>query len=360
MTTRVLAGRYRLLSELGRGGMGVVWLAHDELLGREVAVKEVRAPEGLDEHAVLRLYARLEQEGRAAARVDHPNAITVYDVAMAEGTPWIVMELVRGLSLSDVLDADGPLSPRRAAETGSRVLAALRVAHGRGVLHRDVKPGNVLIGNDGRVVLTDFGIAFIEGSSAITRTGEVVGSPEYLAPERALGRPTGPASDLWALGILLHVAVEGGSPFRRDTALNTLWAVVDEPLPPPRLAGALAPVIEGLLRKDPAERMDGAEAQRLLDAAAAGRASYRPTAAVAAPRRPTPSADAAVTAARPRTAARLHAAAAPACPRRAVAAVVAGILALALAAGGVAWVLLHHRGGGTAIGPTASEGRATR
>jgi serine/threonine protein kinase len=287
MTERVVAGRYRLLSELGRGGMGVVWRARDEVLGREVAVKEVRAPAGLDEASVQQLYARLEQEGRAAARVDHPNVVTVYDVAMAEGHPWIVMELVRGLALSDVLEADGPVSPRRAAEIGGRVLAALRVAHERGVLHRDVKPGNVLIGNDGRIVLTDFGIAAIEGTSAITLTGEVVGSPEYLSPERALGRPAGPGSDLWSLGVLLYTAVEGGSPFRRTTALSTLRAVVDEPLPPPQRAGPLAPVIEGLLRKEPADRLDGADAQRMLDAVAAGRAPYTPT--IAGPPTPVPS-----------------------------------------------------------------------
>ncbi|WP_431946555.1 serine/threonine-protein kinase [Actinacidiphila sp. bgisy167] len=218
--TRLVAGRYRLISELGRGGMGVVWLARDELLHREVAIKEVKAPAGLEDSEIERLYARLQQEGIAAARVEHPNVIKVYDVAMAEGSPWIVMELVRGVALADVLDAEGPVDPRRAAGIGGKVLRALRAGHAAGVLHRDVKPGNVLIGNDGRVVLTDFGIAVIEGTSAITRTGELVGSPEYLAPERALGRRPGPESDLWSLGVLLYVAVEGGSPFRpRRTAV---------------------------------------------------------------------------------------------------------------------------------------------
>ncbi|MDX6350497.1 MAG: eukaryotic-like serine/threonine-protein kinase [Streptomyces sp.] len=357
MTTRMVAGRYRLLGELGRGGMGVVWRARDEVLGREVAIKEVRAPDGLDDHEVRRLYARLEGEGRAAARVSHPNVITVYDVAMAEGSPWIVMELVRGLSLSDILDADGSLTPRRAAEIGGRVLAALRVAHERGVLHRDVKPGNVLIGNDGRIVLTDFGIAVIEGTSALTRTGEVVGSPEYLAPERALGRATGPESDLWSLGVLLYVAVEGGSPFRRDTALNTLRAVVDEPLPEPRHAGPLAPVIAGLLRKDPSERMTGPDAQRMLDAVAAGRAPYTPTAptapTVALLPSPPPAALASATAVSD------TAAAAPP-PRRAVVAMAAGVLALALAAAGLAWALLGDDAGGasSANGPSAASSAA--
>lgn len=354
MTERVVAGRYRLLSELGRGGMGVVWRARDEVLGREVAVKEVRAPAGLDEASVQQLYARLEQEGRAAARVDHPNVVTVYDVAMAEGHPWIVMELVRGLALSDVLEADGPVSPRRAAEIGGRVLAALRVAHERGVLHRDVKPGNVLIGNDGRIVLTDFGIAAIEGTSAITRTGEVVGSPEYLSPERALGRPAGPESDLWSLGVLLYTAVEGGSPFRRTTALSTLRAVVDEPLPAPQRAGPLAPVIEGLLRKEPAGRLDGADAQRMLDAVAAGRAPYTPT---VVPPSPPPSLSPTPPATAPYAAPTAPTASTPfpsavndrvPYPRRAAVAIAAGALALALAAGGVAWALLDDGGGGSA------------
>lgn len=190
---RVIAGRYRLLSPLGEGGMGTVWRARDEVLQREVAVKEVRAPAGLLESEIERMYARLEREAWAAARISHRNVVTVYDVAMEDGRPWIVMELVRGIALSDLLDAEGPLDPQRAAHIGAEVLAALRAAHEAGVLHRDVKPGNVLMANDGRVVLTDFGIATVEGSSALTMTGEVIGSPEFLAPERALGRTPDPS-----------------------------------------------------------------------------------------------------------------------------------------------------------------------
>ncbi len=267
---RLIAGRYRLLSSLGRGGMGVVWRARDEVLGREVAVKEVRAPAALDAVEEARLYARLEREAWAAARVSHRNVVTVYDVATEDGRPWIVMELVRGLALSDVLDAEGPLSPQRTARIGAEVLAALRSAHDAGVLHRDVKPANVLLANDGRVVLTDFGIATVAGTQTLTLTGEVVGSPEFLAPERALGRTPGPASDLWSLGVLLYAAVEGNSPFRHDTPLSTLRAVVDDALPPPRRAGPLAPVIEGLLRKDPAERPPAEEAEHQLRLVAAG------------------------------------------------------------------------------------------
>ncbi|GAA3109784.1 hypothetical protein GCM10020254_64750 [Streptomyces goshikiensis] len=209
---RVLAGRYRLLGPLGRGGMGIVWRARDEVLGREVAVKEVRAPAGLDQAEVTRMYRRLEREAWAAARVSHRGVVTVYDVATEDGRPWIVMELVRGLSLADVLEAEGPLTPQRAAHFGEQVLAALRSAHEAGVLHRDVKPANVLVANDGRVVLSDFGIASLEGSSAITMTGEVIGSPEFTAPERALGRDPGPGSDLWSLGVMLYQAVEGCPP----------------------------------------------------------------------------------------------------------------------------------------------------
>ncbi|MER5871196.1 protein kinase [Streptomyces sp. NPDC002044] len=276
---RVISGRYRLLEPLGRGGMGVVWRARDEVLARDVAVKEVRAPAGLDAAGLQRMYRRLEREAWAAARISHRGVVTVYDVASEDGRPWIVMELVRGLSLAEVLDAEGPMSPQAAAHLGEQVLAALRSAHDSGVLHRDVKPGNVLLANDGRVVLGDFGIASLEGSSAITMTGEMVGSPEYLAPERALGRDPGPASDLWSLGVTLYVAVEGISPFRRAAPLDTLEAVVEAEPPPALRAGALAPVLEGLLRKDPAERLAPAEAARMLRLVGAGgtvRAAGRP------------------------------------------------------------------------------------
>ncbi|MEV4925164.1 serine/threonine-protein kinase [Streptomyces roseoverticillatus] len=267
---RVVAGRYRLLEQLGHGGMGVVWRARDEVLDREVAVKEVRAPAGLLDHEIRQLYVRLEREARAAARIAHPHVVTVFDVASDEGRPWIVMELVRGLSLADALQTEGPLPPAHAARIGAGVLSALRGAHAAGVLHRDVKPGNVLLANDGRVVLTDFGIATVEGSSALTRTGELVGSPEFLAPERALGHPPGPASDLWSLGVTLYATVEGVSPFRQDTPLSTMRAVVDQQLPAPVRAGALAPVLEGLLRKDPALRLGAEEAEDMLRVVARG------------------------------------------------------------------------------------------
>ncbi|MFF3399329.1 protein kinase [Streptomyces sp. NPDC002659] len=251
---RLVADRYRLLSRLGEGGMGTVWRARDEKLHREVAVKEVRAPAGLRADDIARMYSRLEREAWAAARIADRNVVTVHDVAMDDERPWIVMELIRGRSLADLLSSEGPITPQRAARIGAEVLTALRAAHAVGVEHRDVKPGNVLLADDGRVVLSDFGIAMVEGTSALTMTGEVVGSPEYLPPERALGRGSGPESDLWSLGVMLYAAVEGTSPFRQNSALSTLRAVVDAELPSPRRAGPLAPVIEGLLRKEPAER----------------------------------------------------------------------------------------------------------
>ncbi|KUL59250.1 protein kinase [Streptomyces sp. NRRL S-1521] len=346
----MIAGRYRLLSPLGEGGMGTVWRARDEVLGREVAVKEVRAPAGLPASEVDRLYARLEREAWAAARIPHRNVVTVYDVAMEEGRPWIVMEVVRGLSLSDVLEAEGALPPQRTARIGAELLAALRAAHDAGVLHRDVKPGNVLIANDGRVVLTDFGIAMVEGSSALTMTGEVVGSPEFLAPERALGQRPGPASDLWSLGVLLYACVEGSSPFRQDTPLSTLRAVVDDDLPPARNAGPLAPVIEGLLRKDPAERTSAADAESDLRLVAAG---GRPFTGTALPHRPTVTAEhpyGPPPAPLPDTSAR-HVAPEPDAAeadrrRRVLVLLVAGLVVLALTVGGIAYALLGRDGGG--------------
>ncbi|MFE9030907.1 serine/threonine-protein kinase [Streptomyces iakyrus] len=366
----MIAGRYRLLAPLGEGGMGTVWRARDEVLHREVAVKEVRAPSGLAGDDVQRMYARLEREAWAAARVANHNVVTVYDVATDDDRPWIVMELVRGLSLAEVLDAEGPMAPQRAAHIGAEVLSALRAAHEAGVLHRDVKPANVLISNDGRIVLTDFGIAMVEGSSALTMTGEVIGSPEFLAPERALGRTPGPESDLWSLGVLLYAAVEGHSPFRHDTPLSTLRAIVDEELPPPYRAGPLAPVIEGLLRKDPEQRLPPERAEQDLRAVAAGGSpgpdltravAFPPTVAGHPEPAPTPplpfpgsSAASGPTA--------TTAATGPDRDRRAGRVLVAGVIALALAVGGLTYALLNNgdgsdgndQGAGDAT-PTAAE-----
>ncbi|MFF0642638.1 protein kinase [Streptomyces tendae] len=278
MQGRLVAGRYRLGEAIGSGGMGRVWRAHDEVLHRTVAIKELTAALYVSESDQAILLARTRGEARAAARINHSAVVTVHDVLEHDGRPWIVMELVEGRSLADAVKDEERVDPREAARIGLWVLRALRAAHTAGVLHRDVKPGNVLLADDGRVLLTDFGIAQIEGDSTITRTGEVVGSVDYLAPERVRGHDPGPSSDLWALGATLYTAVEGRSPFRRTSPLTTMQAVVEEEATEARYAGALAPVISALLRKDPAERPDATEAEHLLAQAAEGR---RPDAAQA-------------------------------------------------------------------------------
>ncbi|MFF8288293.1 protein kinase [Streptomyces sp. NPDC016309] len=269
----VLAGRYRLSEAIGRGGMGKVWRAHDELLHRTVAVKELTAGKYVSEADRAVLHARTQKEARAAARITHPSVVTVHDVLEHDDRPWIVMQYVDGPSLADAAKAaeNRRIDAREAARVGLHVLGALRAAHAAGVLHRDVKPGNVLLARDGRVLLTDFGIAAIEGDSTITRTGELVGSIEYLAPERVRGGDPGPASDLWSLGATLYTAVEGTPPFHRTSPLSVMQAVVTEEPPPAEHAGALAPVIVALLRKDPADRPDAAEAERMLLEAMEGR-----------------------------------------------------------------------------------------
>jgi serine/threonine protein kinase len=272
MQGQLIADRYRLAESIGRGGMGRVWRARDEVLHRTVAIKELTAALYVSESDQAVLLARTRAEARAAARISHSAVVTVHDVLEHDGRPWIVMELVEGRSLADAVKEQGRIEPAEAARIGLWVLRALRAAHSAGVLHRDVKPGNVLLGSEGRVLLTDFGIAQIEGDSTITRTGEVVGSVDYLAPERVRGHDPGPASDLWALGATLYNAVEGRSPFRRTSPISTMQAVVEEEADRPVNAGALAPVIAALLRKDPASRPGVAEAERMLVEAAEGRA----------------------------------------------------------------------------------------
>ncbi|MGM9335176.1 serine/threonine-protein kinase [Streptomyces murinus] len=274
----LIAGRYRLAESIGSGGMGRVWRAHDEVLHRAVAVKELTAALYVSDSDQAVLLARTRAEARAAARINHSAVVTVHDVLDHDGRPWIVMELVEGNSLADAVKEQGRIEPREAARIGLWVLRALRAAHSAGVLHRDVKPGNVLLGRDGRVLLTDFGIAQIEGDSTITRTGEVVGSVDYLAPERVRGHDPGPASDLWALGATLYTAVEGRSPFRRTSPLSTMQAVVEEEAEQPHNAGPLGPVISALLRKEPERRPGAEEAEQMLAEAAEGR---RPNAAQA-------------------------------------------------------------------------------
>ncbi|MEU7135598.1 serine/threonine-protein kinase [Streptomyces sp. NPDC046261] len=262
---RLIGGRYRLTSRLGHGGMGTVWKARDEVVDRDVAVKEPRVPDDVPEAMRQNVYQRMQREARAAARIDHPSVVTVHDVVVEDGRPWIVMELVRGRSLADQL-AEGTLDPRETARVGLAVLGALTAAHEAGVLHRDVKPDNVLLGRNDRVVLTDFGIATIEGEQGLTETGAFVGSPEFVAPERVLGRRPGPESDLWSLGVVLYAAAEGMSPFRRSNTQATMQAILSaEPQVPAHGAGALAGIVMQLLSKDPAARPTAAQVRHALE-----------------------------------------------------------------------------------------------
>ncbi|MEV0997269.1 serine/threonine-protein kinase [Nonomuraea sp. NPDC050202] len=261
----LLAGRYRLLAQLGQGGMGTVWRAMDELLRQEVAIKEVRLPPDLDEAARTELADRTLREARAAAALrDHPSIVTVHDVVLDDGRPWIVMELVRGRSLDRAVRDEGPLPPARVAGIGLRMIEALSAAHATGILHRDVKPANVMLTGDGRVLLTDFGIATIAGDVALTQTGLLSGSPGYIAPERLRGEPDGPPADLWSLGATLFTAVEGAAPFARHNEAAVLAAVLMQEPAPFRLAGPLGPVLAAILEKDPARRCSPEQATAWL------------------------------------------------------------------------------------------------
>jgi hypothetical protein len=273
-TGRMVAGRYLLQNTIGRGAMGTVWRARDTVLARDVAVKEVRlrgpvtAGSAMTEETRI-LYQRTLREARTAARLNHPAVVTIFDVVEADGSPWIVMELVQAPSLDQVLTEDGPLRHQQAADVGLRVCGALACAHAAGIVHRDVKPSNVLLGPDGRVVLTDFGIATLEGDSGLTQAGMVMGTPGFTAPERIRGDAASPASDLWSLGATLYAAVEGRGPFDdRGNSIAILAAIANEEAPRPRSAGPLRHVIEALLHRNPLARPDAAAVSRLLAGAA--------------------------------------------------------------------------------------------
>jgi serine/threonine protein kinase len=261
----LVAGRYRVSAYLGAGGMGRVWLARDEVLRRDVAIKEIALPFGLSDEEREEMQERTLREARAAGRLSHPNVIRVYDVYHGQERPWIVMEYVPSHSLLDLIKANGPLPPEQVAGIGLAVLSALQAANRVGVLHRDVKPSNVLIAEDGRVVLTDFGSAMIdEGEGALTRTGVILGSPRYISPERARDGVATPESDLWSLGATLYEAVEGRAPYTRETTLETLIALATEKPDPVRLAGPLKPVLNGLLQKNPKDRIKPNEVEERL------------------------------------------------------------------------------------------------
>ncbi len=285
---QLIDGRFELLERLGGGGMGLVWRARDNALHREVALKEVRPldPGALDDDpkAARVMRERVLREARSLARLNHPHVVTIHHIVDLPEYPypWLVMELVTGGSLYDRL-ARGPMSPAEAARLGRGVLSALRAAHAAGIQHRDVKPGNILLRADGTPVLTDFGIAALRESTSLTTTGGLIGSPEYIAPERIRGEEGNPASDLWSLGMVLYVAVEGHHPLRRATSIATLAAVLDEPVPPSVRSGPLGPVLSALLVRNTAARPDAGQLDRLLAAVEAGGTPGQGTAAPAQP-----------------------------------------------------------------------------
>ncbi|MQA93819.1 MAG: protein kinase [Streptosporangiales bacterium] len=283
---RILARRYRLGAELGRGAMGVVHEAYDELLGRDVAVKEVRLPPGTTDEEAAELCERTLREARIAGRLSHPGIVTVYDVVVEHGQPWIIMELVRSRSLDEMVRSQGALPAYYVAEIGLTVLQALVSAHAAGIVHRDVKPSNVLIGFDGRVVLTDFGVAKSDTVTSTTQWGQLLGSPSYIAPERVHGQQGGPESDLWCLGSTLYTAVEGWPPYDRKRWLAMLASPEGAEPAPMTLAGPLRPVLTGLMRRDPADRIAPAEAMRMLRAARSAPLVVRPRRTVPAPSGP--------------------------------------------------------------------------
>src|SRR4029450_5278814 len=262
---RVIADRSVLTPPVGRGGMGVVWRAQDRVLGRQVAVKEVVFPPTMADEERRPAQARVMREARAAARLNHPGAVTLYDVVQDQGGTFIVMELVEAATLADLVQAQGPLAPERGAELGRQLASALEAAHGVGIVHRDVKPGNVMVAADGRVKLADFGVASLQGDPQLTSTGLGIGAPAYRAPGRAGGEARGRPVDFWGLGATLFYAVEGEPPFDRGTSLATLAAVVNEPPPAPGRAGAPARLVGALLAKDPAARPSGPEVRAWLD-----------------------------------------------------------------------------------------------
>jgi eukaryotic-like serine/threonine-protein kinase len=274
--TRLIADRYRLDQRIGAGAMGVVWRAHDERLDRTVAIKELLMQPGLPEADAQTARDRAMREGRIAARLQHPHAIHVYDVALDDATgasgqvvPWLVMEYLPARSLAAALAEQGTLAPHEAARIGQQVAAALAAAHKAGIVHRDVKPGNVLLGQDGIVKITDFGISRASWDTTVTRTGVLAGTPAYFAPEVARGEPPGPASDVFSLGSTLYAAVEGEPPFGlEDNALALLRTAAEGRIRPLQRAGPLSAVLMRLLANDPAARPSMAEAVTALGAVA--------------------------------------------------------------------------------------------
>jgi len=256
VSQRLVAGRYRLNAMIGRGSSGSTWAATDELLGRRVALKKIDILRGMPPAEAKVLQERTLREARAVAALSNPHVVTVFDVLPATDTgPVIVMELLQGRSLARIIRERGRLPPGQAGTIGVAVASALLDAHANGIVHRDVKPSNILITGDGLTKLTDFGIARNTAEHTITGKGLIVGSPAYLAPEIANGLPAAPACDAWSLGATLFAAVEGHPPFEKGTAIDTVVSVVNDPVPPHQHAGPLAPAISGLLVKSPELRL---------------------------------------------------------------------------------------------------------
>jgi serine/threonine protein kinase len=260
----LVGGRYVLRAAVGHGGMGTVWRGTDTQLNRNVAVKEVVPPPGIAPEDRDAMHERMLREARAAALLSHPGVVQVYDVVTDGDRPWIVMELLDARSLSDIVLEDGPLGARAVAKIGVTLLGALEVAHAAGILHRDVKPANVLVCTDGRCVLTDFGVARMPTDQQLTTPGMVLGSPHFISPERALGAAFGPPSDLFSLGVTLYCAVEGRPPFDKGEPIATMHSVVEDQPLPPQHAGVLTEVLYGLLEKDPDLRWDATRARQAL------------------------------------------------------------------------------------------------
>lgn len=274
---RLIADRYRLDHEIGRGSMGVVWDAYDVMLRRRVAVKEVSLPKGLPAGDVEQLQNRTLREARSIGALSHPHVITLYDILPLESGPAIVMELMVAPSLAHTLSENGRVDDGSAAVIGAAISSGLLAAHRAGITHRDIKPANVLISAEGVIKLTDFGIARAAGEQTLTATGLLLGSPAYIAPEVASGKPATPAADAWGLGALLYAAVEGHPPFDEGDPIATLSAVVSDPVPPARHAGRLTPVIDALLVKDPRARMPMEQAAQTLSQLAVGAQLQIPT-----------------------------------------------------------------------------------
>ncbi|MDI5977577.1 serine/threonine-protein kinase [Amycolatopsis magusensis] len=272
---REIAGRYVLLGELGRGGMGVVFRAEDRVIGRQVAIKELRLPEGADDAGVFS--ERVLREVRTGGRLNDPAVVTVFDVVSEAGTTYIVMELVDAPTLSDLVRERGALPAQQVASIGLQVLSALQAAHESGIVHRDVKPGNIMVAPNGRVKLTDFGIAQAVDDPRLTTSGMIVGSPAFMAPERVSGQEAGPASDLWSLGVTLFFAAEGVLAFERSSTAATLHAIMNEVPYLTRTQGPLASVVMGLLVAAPEGRLTAHQAHGLLQMAAAGTGQHTPT-----------------------------------------------------------------------------------